>query len=96
MKQNFIERLTDEQIRTFLDRHYPKSEKYSYTFFKSKHGYIYVHIDKNYDDQMFNITLYDYDSNGCHSHKQWIKYLYEIFGEEYKKAYLEQCAEIFN
>ena len=96
MKQNFIERLTDEQIRTFLDRHYPVSVKYSYTFFKSKDGYIYVHIDKNYDDSMFNITLYDYDSIGCNRHNQWIKYLYEIFGEEYKKAYLERCAEIFN
>ena len=42
MKQNFIERLTDDQIRDFLDKHYPKSEKYSYTFFKSKYGYIYM------------------------------------------------------
>lgn len=96
MKRYFMERLTDEQIRDFLDRYYPKADRYLYNFFKSKDGYIYVHIDVNYDENTFNITLYDYDSIGCHWHKQWIKYLYEIFGEEYKKAYLEHCAEIFN
>lgn len=95
MAKSFIERLTDEQIRNFLEREYPKREKYSYGFDKRESS-IYVRMDKNFGDNSFNFSLCEYDTIGCNRHAKWIKYLYEIFGEEYKKSYLDCCAEIFN
>lgn len=94
MVQSFIERLTDKQVKIFLDKHYPKEEKYSYGFDKDKYD-IYVRMDGNHGDNSFNFSLKEYETIGCNCHTQWIKYLYEVFGEEYKRAYLDQCAKIF-
>jgi len=95
MAKLFIERLTDEQVRTFLEREYPKKEKYSYSFDRYE-GCIYVRIDQNMGDCLFNISLCEYDTIGYSRTSRWIKYLYEVFGEEYKKSYLDRCAKIFN
>lgn len=94
MGKSFLERLTDEQVKIFLDRHYPKEEKYSYGFDKNEYT-IYVRMDRNHGDNSFNFSLQEYGTIGCNCHIQWIKYLYEVFGEEYKQAYLDRCAKIF-
>lgn len=89
----FVQRLTDEQIREFIERYFPRKDRYSYTVDKSK--YLYVTVDYN-NDYDFIFRLYDYDSEGFSKPGEWIKYLYEVFGEEYKKAYLAECEEVFN
>lgn len=95
MSNLFIKRLTDEQVKTFLEREFPKKEKYSYSFFRDKE-HIYVNIDRNSGDWIFNSTLREYDTIGNISHCSWVNYLYKVFGEEYKKAYLKNCEEIFD
>lgn len=92
--KSFIERLTDEQVKIFLDRHYPKEERYSYGFDKTKDS-VYVRMDRSHGDNSFNFSLEEFDTIGCNCHPQWINYLYEVFGEEYKQAYLDRCAKIF-
>ncbi len=91
----FIERLTDEQIDAFLQSEYPKDKRYSSSFIKNKE-YIYVSIDENNGDRNFHFTLYDFCVIGCSRSSIWIKYLYQIFGEEYKQAYLADCAKVFD
>lgn len=93
-KQNFIERLTDEQLVSFLDEILPKTEKYVYSYVKSPEN-IYVVVNKNMGDCMYNFTLEEFDSIGYRLPDQWLKYLYKVFGEEYKQAYLAECAKIF-
>jgi len=92
MEKSFIERLTDEQVVAFLERTYADRGTYSYEFSRDKFQ-IYVYTT----DRRFSFGLFEYDAKGCsRSRSLWIKYLYEVFGEEYKQAYLDYCAEIFN
>ncbi len=93
-KQNFIERLTDEQLVSFLEEAFPKSEKYVYSYVRSPEN-IYVVVNQNMGDCMFNFTLEEFDSIGYRLPDQWLKYLYKVFGEEYKQAYLVECAKVF-
>lgn len=93
-RKNFIERLTDEQITTFLDEVFPKPEKYVCSYVKTSEN-VYISIDFNMGDSMFNFTLEEFDSIGYRLPDQWLKYLYKVFGEEYKQAYLAECAKIF-
>lgn len=95
MEKSFIERLTDEQVIAFLERAHPKQGKYSYNLSRNE-GFIYVLMKENFGNSSFNFSLYDYDTIGCNRHTLWIKYLYEVFGEEYKQSYLDYCAKIFN
>lgn len=94
-KELFIKRLTDEQIRNFLEEQYPKKDRYSYSFDIWQDN-IYVRIDHNFGDSSFNMSLFDYHTVGLSRPAIWIKYLYEIFGEEYKQAYLNECAKVFD
>ena len=94
MKKSFIERLTDEQVVTFLERTYPDRGKYSYEFSRNESS-IWVRVNNNFCDFLFSFSLYEYEVWG-NGHTLWIQYLYEVFGEEYKQAYLEHCAKIFN
>ena len=91
----FIERLTDEQIYAFLQNEYPKEKRYSSSFIKSK-SYIYVSVDENNGDSTIKFSLHDFYTIGCSRPSIWIKYLYRIFGEEYKQAYLADCAKVFD
>lgn len=61
MVKSFIERLTDEQVKIFLDRHYPKEEKYSYGFDKDEYS-VYVRMDRNHGNNSFNFSLKEYDN----------------------------------
>ena len=47
------------------------------------------------NDYVDNIRLEDFFSDGG-STKAWIKYLYGIFGEEYKQEYVKECLKIFD
>ncbi len=50
--------------------------------------------NKEYD----SFILYDFEVACSHSssiEQEWIRYLYKVFGEEYKKAYLEECVKVF-
>jgi len=91
MEKSFIERLTDEQVVAFLERTYTDRGTYPYKFIRKKFN-IYVHAK----DNRFGFNLFEYNVGGCSYFSLWIKYLYEVFGEEYKQAYLEHCAKIFN
>ena len=93
MEKTFIQRLTDKQIRAFLDEKYPKAERYSY-YFIERGDDIYVSVNYNMGDSTFNISLREFYTIGVDK-TQWVKYLYSIFGEEYKAAYLKRCEQIF-
>lgn len=95
MAKSYVEQLTIEQIEQFLDTQYPEQQGYSYNFFRLN-GSIRVHVEQNSDECSFNFSLREYETDYCNRHKQWIKYLYEVFGEEYKQAYLEYFARIFD
>lgn len=93
----FVERLTRKQVKDFLKGIYPET-LYKYEF-------NYIEIFKEFSVTVYTIsnsteidhfTLYDFDVLYITwSRKLWIKYLYKIFGEEYKVAYLAECAKIF-
>ena len=97
MVQTFIGKLSDAQINAFFAKNYPKSGGYSYRFKKESDKYIYAHVEQNgMLNYSFNCRLEQFDTVHFERHVQWIRYLYEVFGEEYKQAYLENCAKIFN
>lgn len=95
----FVERLTEQQIKDFLDEQYDKNYlKYEFTHNKKRETIIvtvkYLHNSKQFD----YFWLFDFEviwSNSSSMENNWIRYLYKIFGEEYKEAYLVDCAKIF-
>lgn len=95
MPKSFIERLTDEQIASFLERVFPKKENYECSF-RRYPEYIYASATKSSGGRIFIFKLYDFDTFDLEDGVKWIKYLYEIFGEEYKQAFLSNIAKIFD
>lgn len=93
----FIERVTKEEMLSFLYSMYPK-EKFKITnlSISKKHSEIYVSIDniKSMWDYSFNLRFKDFSSSD--DDVEWINFLYKKFGEEYKEAYLANCALIFD
>lgn len=98
----FVERLSVAQVKDFLNEIYPEEQCFSYSISMSKcTPYIRVCIC-NYKT-MFNldIQLKDYDAITIYKatiswpHK-WLKYLYKVFGEEYKQAYIQECLSVFD
>lgn len=92
----FIERLTEEQVKDFLDKQYDK-DYFEYEF---KKGERIAGIVKylNNSDEFDSFWLSDFEvvwSILSNMENDWIRYLYKIFGEEYKEAYLAECAKVF-
>lgn len=84
---NFIKRLTDAQVKNFLNSLYPKKDGYSYTFdFSNNYTSISVTV-YNLGDVVSNIELSQYDST-LPNPEDWIIFLREIFGSEYCRAFL--------
>lgn len=95
MEQKFIERLTDEQILDFLYQNVGR--RILVSLYRCK-KYISATINfdyPNYFDCHYELAviLYDYDVGGYVSKEKWLKYMYGIFGEEYKNAYLKDCVK---
>lgn len=96
--ESFIKRLTDEQIKNFLDDCFPKSQaNYKVHFYRSKTAdseEIIVNAEWSTGtmfDSSESFTLCDFGSrNGNPRINNWIRYLYSIFGEEYKTAYIDR------
>ena len=93
-KKYFINRLTGEQIREFLNYHFSEdaSNKKSYNFFYSDiAGRKSIVVNASYENGrgFESFTLFDFDCFGEHVCTPWIRYLYKIFGQEYKDAYME-------
>ena len=94
----FIERLTEQQIKDFLDEQYGKDYfKYEFTHNNESERIVgtvkCLHDSKEYDSfwlcdfkMKFGLSLNSND---------WLRYLYKIFGEEYKEAYLAECTKVF-
>lgn len=95
----FVERLTEEQIKSFIEEQYDEDHfEYEFAHIK-KREIITATVKILYDsDEHDNFWLLDFEvawSNSQNIEEEWIKYLYKIFGEEYKEAYLAECAKIF-
>lgn len=88
----FVERLSDEQIMTFLKRRYPD---YTVTVLIRDQDRFYAQIISNDPDNDFawRERFSDFYDQG--SGDAWIKYLYSIFGEEYRLAYIKACNKEF-
>jgi len=96
MEKGFIKRLTDEQIRTFIERKSTKQQVLSYEFMKIEDIIPRIIVDYELAYWKSTCTLLEYEAMGeMGSSREWRKYLYEIFGEEYKQAYLDHCSSIF-
>lgn len=89
----FIEKLSDEQMCAFLKKMYPK---YHFSFYRYKENIEVSVTNCNSlpDDYTWNERYTDFESTRNES--KWIKYLAEIFGQEYKDAYLKDCSKIFD
>ena len=86
-----------ERIFTGIQE-YPK-EKYEYSIIMAdrKCKLIVASVNKIYagfSDIPINLRLEDF--NATSNKESWIKYLYSIFGESYKEAYLEEAMSIFD
>ena len=104
----YIEKLTDEEIKSYVDCYYsnPKydlAKQYNGNFsvvkITRKKGKITVFLR---DRSNIEITDFDYKPShiirllsGMHD-KNWLKFMYEKFGEEYKTAFLEFRKEATN
>lgn len=99
----FIERLTKEQIINFL--HTKKEYKGVIDIQILKNPYnidgettISLSFRENtktrFTSNLLNITDVSFFHTACDS--IWIKYLYEIFGEEYKHWYKNKLRDYFN
>lgn len=89
----FIERLTDEQIKEFANRVH---EGFSFEFTREKNCIsYYITNNRSVWDYSWYEHYTDFGERCDGSSERWLKYLYEIFGEEYKAAYLAECAKVF-
>lgn len=95
----FVKRLTEEQIKDFLDEQCDRDYfKYEFTHNKKREIIVatvkYLHNSEEFD----SFWLSNFEAIGsCSSSLEniWLRYLYKIFGEEYKESYLENCAKVF-
>lgn len=99
MAKSFIERLTHEQIESFLDELYPKNLGFTYTLhFRCAKKYgnpcVCISISNSRNDFNHTFRLEEYDAQISFPTK-WLKYLANVFGEEYIKSYLENCLSVF-
>lgn len=97
---SFVDKLSDEQITTFINMLYPSEEGYIHVFthFKdliTNKNYIYVTVENSETNFIGIFTLGDYSSNLTNS-VQWIKYMKNVFGTEYVRSFLKDCASIFD
>lgn len=95
---SFVQRLSRQQVEEFFSSIYPK-EKYEYSIIMAdrKCRFIVASVNKIYaasSDIPINFRLEDFDATS--NKESWIKYLYSIFGESYKEAYLEEAMSIFD
>ncbi len=95
---SFVQRLSRQQVEEFLSSIYPK-EKYNFSILMTdKKGKFIVasatKIDADFSDIPINFRLEDFDATS--NKESWIKYLYSIFGENYKEAHLEETMSIFD
>lgn len=104
----YIEKLTDAEIKSYIDSYYsdPKydlAKQYNSNFsvvkITRKQGKITAFL---HDRSNIEITDFDYKPShiirlcsGMHD-KNWLKFMYEKFGEEYKIAFLEFRKETTN
>lgn len=96
---SFIERLTDDEIKSFLHKLYPVSSGYCCSFKVLNHtdtgkSYISV-IAYNYSNRdIKNIRLEEFSSN-ISKPEIWLKHLSSIFGSDYSRAFLEYGSSLF-
>lgn len=96
---SFIKRLSDEEIREFIESRYPKSRGYELDYFRytdSLKGASHIYIDVSRDEDNFNlkIRLDDFETSNF-SKTAWVNFLYKKFGDEYHRAYYDQAMAIF-
>lgn len=91
----FVERLTRKQVKDFLNEIYPEY-RYDFDYDKILEQYhvIVYGMDSNAVINSFSLSDFDVIWTTLKS-KYWIKYLYKIFGDEYKEAYLAELAKLF-
>ena len=99
MAKTFIERLSNEQICTFLEKQFPKScgYEFKYKIYKSPRGNVVILGDskKKDSDTWKRFILGLYSTRGC-SKEKWVNYLSSIYGDAYQQSYLENCSMIFD
>jgi hypothetical protein len=81
-----------------LNEIYPKEDGFTWDYSYSKKAKIdadYIHVSINTSSGTFTAYLDDYESNISHPSK-WLKFMRSIFGDDYFKAYLSHCANIFD
>jgi hypothetical protein len=90
----FIEKISEKEVRNYLEKAKPHKKILSIEFMdKEKYGnvptnYWYCVIADDHEN-FEHINLYDFGSNMYNTIESWIKFLYNIFGEEYKNLYLQ-------
>ena len=83
IKDYFITKLSKGEYITRLDR----GEDYYRLSYDNKYSDYWSHIDHLYDDKISHDAIFN---------KDWMLYLYSIFGEEYKQWYQNKLNEQFN
>lgn len=94
MAKNFIEPLTEKQLTSFLGKLFPRTGDYVVCAWFKHPTKIIVHV-KYKGDRTFKVELEEFAMVGFPGNEEWLKYLYKVFGEGYKQAYLAECAKIF-
>ena len=79
----FIEKLRKEQLCEFFNTN-------NLAYFISKNmceeeNYLYVSID--WHSLGVNYRLYDFEGSTISNENEWRKFLYKIYGEEYRQEY---------
>lgn len=99
----FIEQLKDDQIKEFLGKVYSKDSSeiciQRQKYYTHKGTFIKAYInyqDEDGDDFRIRVTLEEFSTCCGDKNKKWIKFLYGIFGEDYKKAFLNECLKVFD
>ncbi|MCQ2979481.1 MAG: hypothetical protein MJ245_06775 [Clostridia bacterium] len=82
----FVERLSKDQVYAYFKQVYPEYNVSGLSLSKDMWR-AEVENPKSYMDYFWHEELKDFSAS--RNDEQWVKYLYHIFGEEYRKNYLE-------
>ena len=87
----FVERLNKDQVYAFLKQVYPNYSIAGLYLTRDKDWSASVCNERSTIDYSWNDYLSDFMAS--RNENEWIEYLYHIFGEEYKRAYLTSFLE---
>lgn len=98
----FIKRLKEEQIKRFVAKVYGKNYKILSIVFKQSKStpisepfdFVRIVIQNTATGDTYTEMFKDFEATN--KRREWLTFLYEEFGSEYKEGYIKECLKLLS